>query len=206
MRVRESVRTRVVGAIAIGALTFGLCLAGTSAASAKSLELTTAGQPVGVGAKVFYDGFWTMTIGTNTFKCNGPIEGTLSSNDMKTDKASLTQTSGGWEGLSTACDGLVVHATGFPWTLSLGASHKASLGPVRLIIEGCTYTAKKLKGPEVLEAPEERLRASLSGKFKETAGSCPTTSFTVHTQEHLGYSFAVSQNGGQDTFIDGAFH
>jgi hypothetical protein len=181
-------RASVVNLVAGVTLAVGAISGAPALATGKVLNLKASGQVIQAGVNSYMQGEFNIQLGASAYHCESDLWGPMAINGAKTDKIKIEHATGGFQGEPSWCQGASVNASGFPWTFNLGANGKASLaGIVSLTIEGCTYTAKKLKGVESRVPPNEWLHDTLSGTLKTKSPSCSVKTLHLSAEQDSGW-------------------
>lgn len=170
-------RIQITGIALIILLALSLTVAGSASAKAKResvVQIHDRGElPPGKEASI--EGTFPLPGSAGTVNCYGSVNGAVTTNWEHVDTVTFTDASLGLAGATASCEGASVEATGFPWTLDLGVGH-ASLRGVKLTIEGCTYSSKKLHGKATKNS---ELYIALEGEFTSTG--CGVKAFGIST-------------------------
>jgi hypothetical protein len=198
-------RVRIMG-ILLASLLAAVVLGSSTASAKEYLRLyNEQGINVEIPSRVFIEGtfevepFATSQPGQHgSVDCSGGVRGELESNDMSKDQITIISAYKGLAGVE--CGGHTVIASGFPWTLRLGAKPGTSSlsGAIEITLESCTYKGRVPKKNLNLQ-PSHKVEIHFSTVLNSRTRGCEKHLLFQTTgeyeNENLGTWFIANGNG-----------
>jgi hypothetical protein len=165
--------------------------------------------PILIPSRVFLEGDIKLEAFTTAppslespVECSGGLDGELESNDQSKDQITIIKA---YAGLDGECDSHEVSTSGFPWTLTLGATGRAKLaGVLDVTLDSCAYSGRwttKLTREFVNGGPSEILQVRLIAERLRTKAAGCQRYLRLETSgyygENFGGTFIVANAAGE---------